>query len=161
MISVTDRQRAYRVFLKTDFWKTLTAEKKAAIGKCERCPETDGLQSHHVLYRSRWFDTKLEDLEVLCGACHEEEHFGPLPDWDSPEEEKKYFYGLIHEAAMVFVMSEFISSEMAEEINFWATKYKHEPPVVFQIRNSLRLAHAIGVPFKSDFEPLPNLDYVR
>lgn len=157
--SMTDRQKAYRVFLKTDFWKTLTAQKKAAAGKCNRCPETTGLQSHHTFYRSDWFATELDDLEVLCGGCHDEEHFGPMPDWESPEEEKKYFYNLIHQAGMVLVQSKTISDEMADEINALAEKYKDEPPVVFQIRNSLRLAHAIGVPFKSAFTPLevPNV----
>lgn len=124
------------------------------VGKCERCPATKSLQSHHLFYRDDWFQTQIEDLEVLCDLCHEEEHLGPMPDWESPEEEKKYFYGLVSEAVRFFVKEQPIPQEMAEEMNELATKYAPEPPVVFQIRNCLRMAHASGVPFESPFTPL-------
>lgn len=150
---MTDRQRAYRAFLRTEFWKNLTIEKKASVGRCERCPEVDGLQSHHIFYRSDWFETELGDLEVLCEACHQEEHFGPIPDWNSPEEEKKYLYHLISEAGRFFAQELSAPVEMTQEIEDLSVKYRDDPPVMFQIRNCLRFAVAMGVPFESEFAP--------
>ncbi len=52
----------------------MSVRKRLEVGKCERCGSVRGLQSHHKFYRECWFDTKLEDLEVLCRGCHREEH---------------------------------------------------------------------------------------
>jgi hypothetical protein len=68
-------QKAYQDFLKSDFWKELTRKKKQSVGgRCERCGRKEHLQSHHQRYPEDWFDTKLEDLEVLCSVCHGTEH---------------------------------------------------------------------------------------
>lgn len=151
---MTSRQRAYRAFLKTPFWKETTERKKAVVGKCERCHAISDLQSHHTFYRSDWFETQLEDLEVLCRGCHEEEHFGPIPDWESPEYEKKYFFGLVLEAGRFISMAEIVPDDMADEMDAIATKYRDSEPVVFQIRNCLRFATSLGLSFKSSFAPL-------
>ncbi len=71
---MTARQKAYREFLKTDFWKALSEQAKARDGGCLRCGGDKGLNAHHTVYRKRWEDTLLEDLETLCRDCHRSEH---------------------------------------------------------------------------------------
>lgn len=71
---MTRGQRAYREFLKTDFWKDMSAMKRRIVKRCERCPTTKTLQCHHRIYRDSWYDTRMEDLEVVCKKCHQEEH---------------------------------------------------------------------------------------
>lgn len=70
---MTPRQR-YREFLKSDFWKELSAKKKELVKKCQRCGSKKSLQCHHVEYPKDWFQTTLEQLEVLCRRCHKKEH---------------------------------------------------------------------------------------
>lgn len=67
-------KQAYREFLKSRFWLELSAKKRAMVGRCERCKCRSFLQSHHVRYPENWYDTTLEDLEVLCRKCHRKEH---------------------------------------------------------------------------------------
>lgn len=67
-------KKAYREFLRTDFWKKLSALKKSMVKKCEVCTSPKNLQSHHVRYPADWFDTKLSDLQVLCRKCHRKTH---------------------------------------------------------------------------------------
>lgn len=64
----------YAMFLESDWWIELSRRKRSMVGHCERCPATSALQAHHVRYPENWFDTRLEDLEVLCRDCHEKEH---------------------------------------------------------------------------------------
>lgn len=64
----------YALFLESEWWVQLSRRKRAAVGKCERCPSRRRLQSHHLHYPDNWFDTTMEDLEVLCRSCHEKEH---------------------------------------------------------------------------------------
>ena len=71
---MTSRKREYREFLKSDFWKKLSSEKRRLVGRCEQCRSTNGLQSHHVRYPDNWHDSTLEDLKVLCRKCHAKEH---------------------------------------------------------------------------------------
>lgn len=67
-------REAYRRFLKSRFWLELSSKKKEMVGECERCGSVEKLQCHHRIYRSDWYDTRLEDLEVLCREHHCEEH---------------------------------------------------------------------------------------
>lgn len=67
-------KQAYRKFLQSDFWKTLSAEKRRLFPKCKECGSKKCLQSHHMRYPSNWFDTTLDDLIVLCRFCHAKEH---------------------------------------------------------------------------------------
>lgn len=67
-------KQLYRLFLQSDFWKELSSLKKSLVGECERCGSVNRLQSHHIRYPDNWYDTTLEDLEVLCRLCHWEEH---------------------------------------------------------------------------------------
>lgn len=64
----------YAEFLGSDFWVCLSRQKRKQVGKCERCGSKHRLQSHHVRYPENWFDTRLEDLEVLCRKCHARHH---------------------------------------------------------------------------------------
>ena len=69
-----DGMEAYRNFLRSDFWKELSLRKRNSIWKCELCGSRKFLQSHHRFYRGYWYDTRLEDLQVLCRKCHRAEH---------------------------------------------------------------------------------------
>lgn len=64
----------YAMFLDSRWWRDLSSAKRLKVGKCERCGEREMLQSHHRFYRDNWFETRPEDLEVLCRGCHEKEH---------------------------------------------------------------------------------------
>lgn len=76
------QQRAYREFLKSDFWKEMSSMKRRMVGRCERCPSTKRLQCHHRVYRKDWYDTRMEDLEVVCRDCHMVEHGLKNPEMD-------------------------------------------------------------------------------
>lgn len=68
-----DHQQWYRtVYLKSDHWKSLRSRKLLVSPRCERCPETRGLDVHHVNYRNI-FDVE-SDLLTLCRDCHDKEH---------------------------------------------------------------------------------------
>ena len=67
-------KQRYRVFLKSDFWLTLSAAKKEKSPCCERCGSVEFIQAHHKFYRPKWEQTEIGDLETLCRACHREEH---------------------------------------------------------------------------------------
>lgn len=73
---MTKGQKAYREFLKTDFWKEISSEKKRLVPACEGCGGAERLQSHHKVYPARWEDTTLEMLVVLCRYCHVKLHSG-------------------------------------------------------------------------------------
>jgi hypothetical protein len=71
---MTKRQKAYREFLQSDFWKELSAQAKARDKRCMKCKSKVRLQAHHVRYPEDWFKTTLDDLETLCRKCHAKEH---------------------------------------------------------------------------------------
>ena len=60
--------------MKSEFWLDLSSEKKRINPLCERCGSDEELQAHHRVYRPRWGNTVLEDLETLCRSCHRKEH---------------------------------------------------------------------------------------
>jgi hypothetical protein len=68
------RQVAYRKFLQSPFWKSLRADKIRRVRRCEKCRWKKGLQAHHINYPADWFQTTLDDLQVLCKRCHRIEH---------------------------------------------------------------------------------------
>lgn len=70
---MTGKQR-YREFLKSEFWKELSRRKRDLVGKCEECGSTTNLQSHHHEYPKDWYETTLEQLQVLCRECHRKAH---------------------------------------------------------------------------------------
>lgn len=69
----------YQQFLGSLFWCNLREKKLEYSPKCERCGSKYKLQCHHRFYRSRWEDTKVEDLETLCELCHRLHHGKSLP----------------------------------------------------------------------------------
>jgi hypothetical protein len=71
---MTKGQIAYRKFLKSDFWKDLSSEKKRRSGGCEECGSTENLEAHHTSYPKNWYDTTLQHLIVLCSRHHMEAH---------------------------------------------------------------------------------------
>ena len=51
-------------------WKLIRAKKLIAVGeRCELCGSTKNLHVHHLSYENI-FQEELEDLQVLCCACH-------------------------------------------------------------------------------------------
>lgn len=73
-MTILSTAQLYAIFLESDWWRDLSKLKRSQSPRCSRCPATTKLQSHHRFYRPHWFDTQLEDLEVLCLDCHEKEH---------------------------------------------------------------------------------------
>ncbi len=64
------------VFLKSEQWKDLRiaclARDKA---KCVVCGKRDlSNDAHHIRYRRRWCETRVEDLRTLCRGCHKKVH---------------------------------------------------------------------------------------
>lgn len=47
---------------------------------CSKCWCTDNLQVHHKIPRSLWWTDNINNLIVLCKACHEEEHWYKFDD---------------------------------------------------------------------------------
>lgn len=41
---------------------------------CERCEERVGVELHHKTFKSHGGDDTRENLEWLCGLCHDEAH---------------------------------------------------------------------------------------
>ncbi len=51
-------------------WRTTRIKKLLSVGeKCEQCGSTENLHVHHLRY-DHLFDERMEDLRVLCCACH-------------------------------------------------------------------------------------------
>lgn len=81
-----DKKEEYREFLESGFWKDLSVKKKFSVGnKCEYCRSEDNLNCHHKIYRDSWYETKNEDLIVLCYNCHKSIHntldiYGKIPE---------------------------------------------------------------------------------
>lgn len=67
------RKEEYKVYLLSEHWKSKRNEILSARGcKCEKCGEW-GNEIHHLNYNNLWGE-KPEDLQVLCGDCHEATH---------------------------------------------------------------------------------------
>jgi len=65
----------YALYVQSDHWRQLRAEKLQEHGYfCNRRKSDHRLQVHHMIYRERWEDALLSDLEVLCRRCHKSEH---------------------------------------------------------------------------------------
>lgn len=84
-----------RGFLSTFWWEVIRTKKKLDAGwKCttEGCENDNGLCVHHKTYE-HWGEELdyLDDLEVLCGDCHDIKHekYGKMPH--QPYEVKRRF----------------------------------------------------------------------
>ena len=58
--------------LKSEAWTALSNLLRAEIGKCERCGNTETLQVHHLIKRSKGNSVYFlrDNLVVLCKSCH-------------------------------------------------------------------------------------------
>lgn len=88
---LTSSQIAYREYLESNHWRELRAAAFKHYGrKCSRCPATNRLQVHHVVYRFPWTFGVVDDLRILCRTCHEREHgIIPQPKHQSRAERKR------------------------------------------------------------------------
>lgn len=99
---MTARQKAYREFLKSEFWLELSGRVKRKAGKCRRCGSKRRLHAHHVIYRKSWYETREEDLEVLCEVCHWKEHgYRVVVDGVIPYREDWVFNVTVHRLVML------------------------------------------------------------
>jgi len=75
-------KHAYRfVYLKSEKWQNVRIEALAREGgKCQICGEESiSNDAHHVWYPESIWETRSENLVILCRPCHEEE----LKQWKS------------------------------------------------------------------------------
>lgn len=71
---LSSRQRWYReVYLRSDHWRTLRAQKLSLSPVCEDCAVAGNLDVHHVVYRDLASVT-VDCLRTLCRSCHELRH---------------------------------------------------------------------------------------
>lgn len=64
----------YKLYLRSEGWhkkRTLAFIKYGT--KCTKCKSEKNIQVHHKTYKNV-FNERIEDLDVLCGKCHKEEH---------------------------------------------------------------------------------------
>lgn len=65
----------YGRFINSPEWKAIRQRAFAKHGrKCQRCPATTRLHVHHLTYLRFGGDERMEDLAILCEACHREAH---------------------------------------------------------------------------------------
>jgi hypothetical protein len=66
--------QTYEAYLKSDHWQRVRRLKFARNGaRCEECGGRSRLEVHHLSY-DRLGRERLEDLKVLCRACHASAH---------------------------------------------------------------------------------------
>lgn len=72
----------YQDYLRSPAWhKVRRAKLKEVGGKCEKCGWNRGIRIHHKTYDNVFNELEhLEDLEALCGICHDKHHGIPLDD---------------------------------------------------------------------------------
>jgi 5-methylcytosine-specific restriction endonuclease McrA len=68
------RREMYKNYLSSNAWKTKRCDVlKRAGGVCEECRFNEGTDVHHLTYQ-RLFRESLDDLVLLCRACHTKHH---------------------------------------------------------------------------------------
>jgi hypothetical protein len=73
------------VYLKSDHWKELRELALSIHGrKCAKCPARKPLHVHHLRYKNI-FDVTVTDLQILCEACHKNEH----PEYNKHKKSKR------------------------------------------------------------------------
>lgn len=73
-IKINDKRDYYRnVYLFSDHWKQLRAEKLRLNPVCEKCGYDKRVEPHHLQYKNL-FDVTPEDLQTLCRRCHTKIH---------------------------------------------------------------------------------------
>lgn len=130
----------YQDFLKTPFWKKLTARKKRLVGgKCEACGIRRQLQSHHVRYPQNWFDTELSDLKVLCDGCHKSAHGISTPRgfWDEDLDLDNFFWAAT-ELQTEMLHGIRLNRRRKKYIRRMMERYHRDCRVEFQVKNLLK-----------------------
>jgi ribosomal protein S27AE len=80
------RAMPYEGFLRTGYWRIITAHVRESRQVCERCGSGSSLQVHHKTYEHHFAEhAHLEDLELLCRFCHANEHGIPTPNRLQPD----------------------------------------------------------------------------
>jgi 5-methylcytosine-specific restriction endonuclease McrA len=75
------RQTSYAEYLRSPWWQHISASAKtAAQHRCQGCGTGERLEVHHKTYSRRGRE-QLEDLEVLCHACHRAQHPDRVADY--------------------------------------------------------------------------------
>jgi hypothetical protein len=76
---MTKAQEDYQAYLKTDYWKEVSAAVKARDGfRCRVCNSPESLEVHHRCYRHKGAEKEhLNDLTTLCRKCHGLYHSDP------------------------------------------------------------------------------------
>lgn len=75
-----ERRAQYNAYLASPAWHDRRREALAHYGQaCTRCGSTGpALDIHHRHYRTFGFES-VQDLDVLCRPCHDEEHADRIP----------------------------------------------------------------------------------
>jgi 5-methylcytosine-specific restriction endonuclease McrA len=70
------KEMNYQNFLKTPYWKAITAHTKYKAGyRCQLCNNVDNLVTHHRDYAIHGFEhAHLQELIALCNNCHNKFH---------------------------------------------------------------------------------------
>ncbi len=63
--------KSYQDYLQSDHWKEL--KRQRGMDRCCVCATERGLLGHHIRYRNL-LDVVPEDIEPMCGSCHEDFH---------------------------------------------------------------------------------------
>ena len=64
------RTKTYRMYLRSEKWQAIRLEAlRYYFHRCCICGARKNLQIHHINYEHLFKET-MEDLTVLCGACH-------------------------------------------------------------------------------------------
>jgi ribosomal protein S27AE len=80
------RAMPYGSFLRTGYWRIITAHVRESRQVCERCGSGSSLQVHHRTYEHHFAEhAHLGDLELLCRFCHADEHGIPTPNRWQPD----------------------------------------------------------------------------
>jgi len=70
---LTERQRAYQEYLRTETWKRLRRETLERDGRrCRLCNATGNLQVHHRYYPEDWGTETADALTTVCDRCHDQ-----------------------------------------------------------------------------------------
>lgn len=78
MPAVNYKRRA-RVKLAAPAYKKLIAEVYERDGwRCRSCNRRDGINAHHIKYRSQGGNDEIDNLVSLCVRCHRAVHDGNL-----------------------------------------------------------------------------------
>lgn len=71
---MSERSKAYRLYLKSDHWQELRQLKFKEVGKqCQHCGRNHIIHCHHVRYKN-YINVITSDLVALCESCHDDFH---------------------------------------------------------------------------------------